>query len=108
MKKIDNVVVDTKMEDIQSETTKSVNTSNKLEEENHPSDHIEEITALLKTSFPLLTLSLESMVDQILYKLKPSMDEDIYRLIVALLTDGVQVRFFLFQASLLSNLLEIL
>jgi transformation/transcription domain-associated protein len=57
----------------------------------HPLDYVDEITALLKTAFPLLTLSMETMVDQILYKLKPSMDEDIYRLIVALMTDGVQV-----------------
>ncbi len=55
-------------------------------------EHVDEIMSLLKTAFPLLTLSMETMVDQILHKLKPSTDEDIYRLIVALMNDGVQVR----------------
>jgi len=47
--------------------------------------------ALLKTAYPLLALSMETMVDAILGRLKPTTDEDIYRLIVALLNDGVQV-----------------
>jgi transformation/transcription domain-associated protein len=46
--------------------------------------------ALLKTAFPLLALSMESIVEQILHKMKPSTDEDIYRLVVALLNDGIQ------------------
>ena len=53
-------------------------------------EHVDEIMALLKTAFPLLTLSIETMIDQIIHKLKPSTDEDIYRLIVALMNDGVQ------------------
>lgn len=57
----------------------------------HPSEHVEEVMALLKTAFPLLALTLETMVDQILQRLKPTTDEDIYRLIVALLNDGVQM-----------------
>jgi transformation/transcription domain-associated protein len=55
-----------------------------------PLDYIDEITALLKTAFPLLTLSMETMIEQILHKLKPSTDEDIYRLIAALMNDGIQ------------------
>jgi transformation/transcription domain-associated protein len=52
---------------------------------------VEEVMALLKTAFPLLALSMETMVDQMAQRLKPTTDEDIYRLIVALLNDGVQV-----------------
>ncbi|KAI9209824.1 uncharacterized protein BJ171DRAFT_609195 [Polychytrium aggregatum] len=55
-----------------------------------PWEHVEEIMNLLKTTSPLLALSMETMVDQILQRLKPTTDEDIYRLIVALLTDGIQ------------------
>lgn len=47
---------------------------------------------MLKTSNPLLALSMETMIDGIQQKLKPVADEDMYRLIVALLNDGVQVR----------------
>ncbi|RKP03126.1 hypothetical protein CXG81DRAFT_9931 [Caulochytrium protostelioides] len=53
-------------------------------------DYVEEIMAMLKTAFPLLALSMETMVDQILQRLKSSTDEDIYRLVFALLNDGVQ------------------
>ncbi|KAJ3074848.1 hypothetical protein HDU98_010028 [Podochytrium sp. JEL0797] len=55
-----------------------------------PWEYVEEIMALLKTAFPLLTLSMETMVDQINQRLKPSSDEDIYRLVTALLSDGIQ------------------
>ncbi|KAJ3344480.1 hypothetical protein HDU83_005150 [Entophlyctis luteolus] len=55
-----------------------------------PWEYLEEIMALLKTAFPLLTLSMETMVDQINQRLKPSSDEDIYRLVVALLNDSIQ------------------
>ncbi|KAJ3121303.1 hypothetical protein HK098_003792 [Nowakowskiella sp. JEL0407] len=51
-------------------------------------DYVEEIMGLLKTAFPLLALSMEAMSEQILGKLKPTTDEDVYRLIVALLNDG--------------------
>lgn len=53
-------------------------------------EYVDQIMALLKTAFPLLALSMETMVDQIINKLKPTTDEDIYRLIVALLSDGIQ------------------
>ena len=56
-----------------------------------PWENIEDIMAILKTAFPLLALTMETLVDQILARLKPSTDEDIYRLIVALLNDGIQV-----------------
>ncbi|KAJ3022967.1 hypothetical protein HKX48_004725 [Thoreauomyces humboldtii] len=56
-----------------------------------PWEHIEEINGVVKTAFPLLALSMETMLDQIMQRLKPTTDEDIYRLIVALLNDGVQM-----------------
>ncbi len=54
-----------------------------------PLDHVEEISAILKTAFPLLALSMETMLDQIQKNFKCPPDEDAYRLIVALLNDGL-------------------
>ncbi|KAH3950531.1 hypothetical protein HBH53_074330 [Parastagonospora nodorum] len=54
-----------------------------------PWDHVEEISAILKTAFPLLALSMETMLDQIQKNFKCPPDEDAYRLIVALLNDGL-------------------
>lgn len=48
--------------------------------------------SVLKTAFPLLALSMETMGDQIQKFFKCPPDEDAYRLIVALLNDGLQVR----------------
>lgn len=56
-----------------------------------PWEHVDEIMAILKTAYPLLALSMETMVDQIQQRFKCHADEDAYRLIVALLNDGVQV-----------------
>ena len=56
-----------------------------------PWDYSEEILAVLKTAFPLLALSMETMVDQIQKHFKCPPDEDAYRLIVALLNDGLSV-----------------
>ncbi len=56
-----------------------------------PWEYVDELMSLLKTAFPLLALSMETMVDQILQRLKPTADEDIYRLVVALLSDAIQV-----------------
>ncbi|KAK5808732.1 hypothetical protein F5H01DRAFT_281683, partial [Linnemannia elongata] len=65
-----------------------------------PWEHVDDIMNILKTAFPLLALSMESMVDQIQQRLKPSPEEDMYRLIVALLTDSFQQ---LFQRLVLSS-----
>jgi transformation/transcription domain-associated protein len=54
-----------------------------------PWDLIEEIMSVLKTAFPLLALSMETMVDQIQKHFKCPPDEDAYRLIVALLNDAL-------------------
>ncbi|KAH8652325.1 hypothetical protein BX600DRAFT_386637 [Xylariales sp. PMI_506] len=54
-----------------------------------PWELTEEIMSTLKTAFPLLALSMEKMVDQIQKHFKCPPDEDAYRLIVALLNDGL-------------------
>lgn len=54
-----------------------------------PWEHTEEILSVLKTAFPLLALSMETMVDSIQKNFKCPPDEDAYRLIVALLNDGL-------------------
>ncbi|CAZ79218.1 unnamed protein product [Tuber melanosporum] len=55
-----------------------------------PWEYAEEIMSVLKTAFPLLALSMETMGDQIQKFFKCPPDEDAYRLIVALLNDGLQ------------------
>ncbi|KAJ1736005.1 transcription-associated protein 1 [Coemansia biformis] len=52
---------------------------------------IEELMSKLKTAHPLLTLSMEAMIDQIVHRLKPCPEEDIYRLVLVLLADGLQL-----------------
>ncbi|KAL8711708.1 MAG: hypothetical protein Q9220_003879 [cf. Caloplaca sp. 1 TL-2023] len=54
-----------------------------------PWEYSEEIMSIVKTTFPLLALSMETMVDQIQKHFKCPPDEDAYRLIVALLNDGL-------------------
>ena len=58
-----------------------------------PWEYSDEIMSVLKTTFPLLALSMETMVDQIQKHFKCPPDEDAYRLIVALLNDGLSVSF---------------
>lgn len=53
-------------------------------------EHVEGIMGILKTAYPLLALSLESLGDQINQRFKCTADEDAYRLGIALLNDGVQ------------------
>jgi transformation/transcription domain-associated protein len=60
-----------------------------VQEQKKPWEYTEEILAVLKTAFPLLALSMESMVDQIGKYFKCPPDEDAYRLITALLNDAL-------------------
>lgn len=55
-----------------------------------PWQYIDEIMGILKTAYPLLALSLESLVDQVSQRFKSTHDGDAYRLVVALYNDGVQ------------------
>lgn len=57
----------------------------------HSWEHVDEVVQILKTAFPLLILSMETMVDQILQRFKATPEEEIYRLICMLLLDAVQV-----------------
>ncbi|KAK4997496.1 transcription-associated protein 1, partial [Elasticomyces elasticus] len=54
-----------------------------------PWEYTEDVMQILKTAYPLLALSMETMVDQIQKYFKCPPDEDAYRLIVALLNDGL-------------------
>ena len=54
-------------------------------------EHVDEILQTLKTTFPLLIVSLETMVDQIQHKFKPSPEEEVYRTICMLISDAIQV-----------------
>jgi transformation/transcription domain-associated protein len=56
-----------------------------------PWDYVDEILNLMKTGHPLLVLTIETMVYQILLKFKASAEEEIYRLVCMLLVDAVQV-----------------
>jgi transformation/transcription domain-associated protein len=55
-------------------------------------EYVEEVVQLLKTAFPLLVLSLETIVDQVAGKFKSSSEEDTYRHICMLLSDALQVQ----------------
>lgn len=61
------------------------------------SDLVDEVLQVLKTTFPLLILSLETMVDQIHQKFKPPPEEDIYRHICLLLQEAIQVYVICFS-----------
>ena len=54
-----------------------------------PWDYLDDIHAVLKTAFPLLAMSMETIVDQIAKNFKSGPDEDAYRLISALLSDAL-------------------
>lgn len=60
------------------------------EEPRQPWEYAEEVHSVLKTAYPLMLLSLETLVDQISHRFRSPADEDAYRLIVALLNDGMQ------------------
>lgn len=55
-----------------------------------PLEYVEDVASSLKTAFPLLALSVELVCDQISTRFKAVPDEDIFRLITALLQDGMQ------------------
>lgn len=72
-------------------TTQAPNSANSAKELQgaDPWVYTEEIMNMVKTAFPLLALSLETLVDQLHHRFKSPGDEDAYRLIVALLNDGL-------------------
>lgn len=72
-----------------------------------PWEHVDEILQTLKTTFPLLILSLETMVDQIQHKFKLSQEEDVYRNVCMLLQDAIQVIPLLVELILANQPLEL-
>ncbi|KAJ8698457.1 transcription-associated protein 1 [Pleurotus ostreatus] len=54
------------------------------------SEHLEEVVQILKTAFPLLILSMETMIDQFHAKFKLSSEEETYRHIGLFLADAMQ------------------
>lgn len=67
-------------------------------------EHVDEVVQILKTAFPLLILSMETMVDQVLQRFKATPEEEIYRLICMLLQDAIQVGIFLLNHELQTDL----
>ncbi|KAN0059794.1 transcription-associated protein 1 [Thecaphora frezii] len=59
-------------------------------QQRQPWDYVDEILNILKTAFPLLTLTMENIAEQIQQRFKPTNEEDIYRLTNALLNDALQ------------------
>lgn len=64
-----------------------------------PWEYVEEILRTLRTAYPLLVVSMEGIVDSINTRFKCPWDEDSYRLIVALLNDGISVSSITFLAD---------
>ncbi|KAL6299677.1 atypical/PIKK/TRRAP protein kinase [Sparassis latifolia] len=58
---------------------------------------VEEVVQILKTAFPLLILSLETLVEHIIMRFKGTQEEEIYRLVSMLLQDALQQ--YMFRAS---------
>ena len=54
-----------------------------------PWEYADELMLTLKTQFPLLSMSMETIVDAVWKNFRCPPDEDAYRLIVALLNDGL-------------------
>jgi transformation/transcription domain-associated protein len=59
-------------------------------------EYVEEIVQILKTAFPLLVLSLETIVDQLSKRFRSTTEEEVYRNVGLLLLDAVQARLSLY------------
>lgn len=62
-----------------------------------PVDYTDDLLAILKTGYPLLSLSMENMVEHIVQRLRSTADEDLYRVIVTLLSEAFQVSLLSFE-----------
>ena len=60
-------------------------------EARQPWEYVEEIVAILKTAFPLLALTLETIQDQLKQRFKPSNEEDNYRILSNAVAAGLNV-----------------
>lgn len=61
------------------------------EQKRNPVEYSDDLLAILKTGYPLLSLSMENMVEHIVQRLRSTADEDLYRVIVTLLSEAFQV-----------------
>ncbi|RKP22048.1 hypothetical protein ROZALSC1DRAFT_26560 [Rozella allomycis CSF55] len=77
-------------------------TNNNETRKKHPWELTEELMAVIKTGYSLLALSMESMVDHIMQRLRATPDEDFYRIIITLLFESYQQ----FNAKIETNLIE--
>lgn len=75
----------------QSQNVASPSASQPPQQPRKPWEYVEEILRTLRTAYPLLVVSMEGIVDSINTRFKCPWDEDSYRLIVALLNDGISV-----------------
>lgn len=57
----------------------------------HPWEFVDEISNVLKTTTPLLHPSLELVAENIIGRFKPTPEEEIYRFILALLSEALHV-----------------
>jgi transformation/transcription domain-associated protein len=67
-----------------------------LAQPKQPWEYVDEILNVMKTAHPLMILTIETMVDQILQRFKATSEEEIYRLVCMLLGDAVQVNMLVF------------
>lgn len=63
-----------------------------LEAKRNPIEYTDDLLAVLKTGYPLLSLSMENMVEHIVQRLRSTADEDLFRVVVTLLSEAFQVR----------------
>jgi len=61
----------------------------------HTKDLLDEILNEMKKAHPLLGLSMETLAEQIVQRLKPLAEDDMYRVITALMTEVTQVKYLL-------------
>lgn len=54
-------------------------------------ERLEEITSICRTAHPLLSLSLENMIDHVSNRFRVLPEEDLHRVISAIFSDAVQV-----------------
>jgi len=68
-----------------------------------PWEYVEEIVSILKSAFPLLSLTLETIQDQLKQRFKPSPEEDLYRVFNNAVVGGINVRISTVTCSSLTG-----
>lgn len=80
------------MEDFKSSATGSSQdiSTGGSEDASSPIAAIDELQATLKTAYPLLVLTVENMAEHMIHRLRSSPEEDLYRVLVTLLSEAYQ------------------